>query len=937
MKRVIRGSATSSNNKPKNAVWVKDGQDMKWKIFKGTDNDTVDSNFLSRVNKQNHANYIDVIVVPNGKHPNEFINSSSQSSKNAAFKTDKRLSPTSERYKGYLIVLDRGGDGYNVYDRHRELEDAGYPSREAAKKFIDELVDNGEVYSSTSVIDVTDLIRKAINGDSRAIKLLKGQGYKVNKLINPLHRNEVGTYEVTDTDGRIYNYDNTIIRNIHSSTSDDEYNEYSFMVGDQLEWSGLYGGQYKGVVTDVNDEYITVDVMWTSEDTGDTVIDTQKFEIVGDPEGKECIIVYQYGSDAGYVYPPSCDNVNSAEAIDDSEREFQRIDRSGTDEEVQLAAVMYNLGATLAEAREILPALSEDKIKDYVDYYNLRHLPTSERVKIWSNRKHSVTSSETFDAQSYAKQRKQSSEFNKWLKRVESAISRNDTTRIKNIKESLMYMTSNQLSNKLASYLIDKLNSALTTPSDDIKSASYGGAFDIEDDQYFTKDEIAEFGNTVCDHLNETFYDTYYVSDVCMETPKKLVLTVVQKSDESEFTATIDIDMRKIKKPADLMNRYLGDVVYALQQDIKSYNDEINASSDTTSRLSNDVIANSITNQLPPTVNTFLMDIAQIYGEFSYSDIIKHRFSNSEIKQLQNLRRRYFKYAEFDDEDKIQSIIYNVNKIVLGNSLNASITAARKSNVDLLKTKIWNAASAKMEDMGFPVDEIPDYLFVEVKQADDHIRVEVRAELTYNGLTKLTNELDPIVQSFDKDSYFEPVEPGIAEAYIWNLSKINSSETVEAGIYDVPDRPLDPPEDDSWTELDTDDEVIEVTLDAIVHIDEDGSWEYDDTNYPWAASPDNNRGDWYTDEYSVYIGDKTSIVEYVDELLEPMMPAKAGEYHIKGDATLVFAVEGIQVKRDYFWDERHGADYDEESYTDDAETSFLYDKSHINNFEITER
>ena len=63
-----------------------------------------------------------------------------KSTKDATFKTDNRLSPTSERYKGYLIVLDRGGDGYNVYDRHRELEDVGYPSKEAAKNFIDELV-----------------------------------------------------------------------------------------------------------------------------------------------------------------------------------------------------------------------------------------------------------------------------------------------------------------------------------------------------------------------------------------------------------------------------------------------------------------------------------------------------------------------------------------------------------------------------------------------------------------------------------------------------------------------------------------------------------------------------------------------------------------------------------------------------------------------------
>lgn len=221
--------------------------------------------------------------------------------------------------------------------------------------------------------------------------------------------------------------------NVKAST--DNYNPYSFMVGDQLEWSGLYGGEYKGVVTNVTDEYITVDVMWTAEDTGDTIIDTQRFEIATDPEGRECIIVYRYRDTVGYVYPPS----NSRSSKDATFKTDKRLS------------------------------------------------PTSERY----NRKHSVTSSETFDAQSYAKQRKQSSEFNKWLKRVESAILRNDTTRIKNIKESLMYMTSSQLSNKLTSYLIDKLNSALTTSSDDIKSSSYGGAFDIEDDQYSAWRELA--------------------------------------------------------------------------------------------------------------------------------------------------------------------------------------------------------------------------------------------------------------------------------------------------------------------------------------------------------------------------------------------------------------------------------------------------------------
>lgn len=99
--------------------------------------------------------------------------------------------------------------------------------------------------------------------------------------------------------------------------SNDGYNPYSFMVGDQLEWSGLYGDQYKGIVTNVDDEYVTVEVMWTSEDSGDTIIDTQQFEIATGPDGKECIIVWTYGSDAGYVYPQYDGTIDFIPPMDD--------------------------------------------------------------------------------------------------------------------------------------------------------------------------------------------------------------------------------------------------------------------------------------------------------------------------------------------------------------------------------------------------------------------------------------------------------------------------------------------------------------------------------------------------------------------------------------------------------------------------------------------
>ena len=74
----------------------------------------------------------------------------SENSPEVTYKQDRRLNSTSVIYKGYLIKIDRGGDGYNVYDKYRELEDTGFPSMEAAKKFVDELVTKDKMYESTT-------------------------------------------------------------------------------------------------------------------------------------------------------------------------------------------------------------------------------------------------------------------------------------------------------------------------------------------------------------------------------------------------------------------------------------------------------------------------------------------------------------------------------------------------------------------------------------------------------------------------------------------------------------------------------------------------------------------------------------------------------------------------------------------------------------------
>ena len=56
-------------------------------------------------------------------------------------------SKNNQIYRGYKIVFNLYGDGYDIYDKYNELEDCGYPSIKSAKQFIDELIaEEGKEY-----------------------------------------------------------------------------------------------------------------------------------------------------------------------------------------------------------------------------------------------------------------------------------------------------------------------------------------------------------------------------------------------------------------------------------------------------------------------------------------------------------------------------------------------------------------------------------------------------------------------------------------------------------------------------------------------------------------------------------------------------------------------------------------------------------------------
>lgn len=135
--------------------------------------------------------------------------------------------------------------------------------------------------------------------------------------------------------------------------------------------------------------------------------------------------------------------------------------------------------------------------------------------------------------------------------------------------------------------------------------------------------------------------------------------------------------------------------------------------------------------------------------------------------------------------------------IIAHNSTSVSSALQVKCNRKLMRIKSINSATdldnlqqiqselnEKLHEVmtelpfGFLPEEVDEYSVVEVTEGQNMIKAEVRAELNYDELSELCEFLDPVVQKYDTNTYFEPVEPGIIEAYIHMNEEITSSTDI---------------------------------------------------------------------------------------------------------------------------------------------------------------
>lgn len=265
------------------------------------------------------------------------------------------------------------------------------------------------------------------------------------------------------------------------------------------------------------------------------------------------------------------------------------------------------------------------------------------------------------------------------------------------------------------------------------------------------------------------------------------------------------------------------------------------------------------------------------------------------------------------------------------NSTGSTIKANKRASVRLqmkeeLMDQILSEIKSKLKEImtspkfGFSYTEWRDYSGADIYLNNDgYFVVTVYAEVSYDGLVDIMDALNPIVEKYDPDAYFDTETPGRCSAYIDpnNIPKkmLAQSNKVTGASNEV--------------ELDPEESMIDMNIDQYIVVDSEGGWNYDSENYDWASS-DGEGSDWYS-ETGVRLDDPVGVVEKIDELIEPHIPIEPGTYRVQGYIELYYTVSGVYENRyDYTSD-----DYSSDINSDLSSAEYNKKLSKIEDVKVT--
>jgi hypothetical protein len=128
-----------------------------------------------------------------------------------------------------------------------------------------------------------------------------------------------------------------------------------------------------------------------------------------------------------------------------------------------------------------------------------------------------------------------------------------------NVEDNCLLVDVTEFYNKTTYELMGDTAKSLT-------ESSYGGAFDVADDQFFTREDINSAAEEVLGHVQETFDGNFTVGGCWFEHGTFIVN--IQDDNFNEYEAFAHVTMRKIRKPEDL-KKYALDIASKIIKQIK--------------------------------------------------------------------------------------------------------------------------------------------------------------------------------------------------------------------------------------------------------------------------------------------------------------------------------------------------------------------------------
>ena len=159
---------------------------------------------------------------------------------------------------------------------------------------------------------------------------------------------------------------------------------------------------------------------------------------------------------------------------------------------------------------------------------------------------------------------------------------------------------------------------------------------------------------------------------------------------------------------------------------------------------------------------------------------------NSYKKDLQKVFPKCDIYCIPDDYEILIDVTNLYQELRESNTEDYDDNAA--TFLDTLEKEVKEAAHKFMLSVGFPEDEADDYLSVSTDINDDYVMVSVGAELGYDSLSKLCDELNKVIEKHDKDAYFEPECPGRIVAYLFGVKNESFIRIEESNHINIEDK-----------------------------------------------------------------------------------------------------------------------------------------------------